>query len=316
MRLPPAFHPGDACLIRPAFYHSALMARNALGKGLGALIGGAPAAAANVPAPDFSGERITTVSIDSIQPSPFQPRRVFDPAHLEELAASIRESGVLQPLIVRKVGAHHELIAGERRWRASRQAGLTQVPVIVRQAGDLEAMELALVENLQRADLNPIEEAEGYARLMDTFQLTQEQVAQKVGKSRAAVANALRLRGLAPETRDLLSAGKLSTGHAKALLGLTTAAQQEATARIVVRDDLSVRATEKLVASLLDPRPAKPKKGKAGSADWRDLEQRLQRSLGTKVKLVGTAAKGHIEVEYFTEADLDRLLAQFGVRLE
>lgn len=291
------------------------MARNALGKGLGALIGGAPAAA-SAAVPVAAGDRITSVPLDSIVPSPFQPRRVFEPGQLEELAASIRESGVLQPLIVRLVGGKHELIAGERRWRASRQAGLAEVPVIIRPAGDLEAMELALVENLQRADLNPVEEAEGYARLMETFQLTQEQVAQKVGKSRAAVANALRLRGLAPESRALLGAGKISAGHAKALLGLGSAVQQESAARLVVRDDLSVRATEKLVASLLNPRPAKAKKGKAGSADWRDLEQRLQRSLGTKVKLVGTASKGHIEVEYFTEADLDRLLGQLGVRLD
>jgi ParB family chromosome partitioning protein len=291
------------------------MARNALGKGLGALIGGAPAAA-SAAVPVAAGDRITSVPLDSIVPSPFQPRRVFEPGQLEELAASIRESGVLQPLMVRLVGGKHELIAGERRWRASRQAGLAEVPVIIRPAGDLEAMELALVENLQRADLNPVEEAEGYARLMETFQLTQEQVAQKVGKSRAAVANALRLRGLAPESRALLGAGKISAGHAKALLGLGSAAQQESAARLVVRDDLSVRATEKLVASLLNPRPAKAKKGKAGSADWRDLEQRLQRSLGTKVKLVGTASKGHIEVEYFTEADLDRLLGQLGVRLD
>lgn len=289
------------------------MARNALGKGLGALIGGAPAA---IPAPLPAGERITTVPLDSIVPSPFQPRRVFRPEQLEELANSIRENGVLQPLIVRKVGEKHELIAGERRWRASGQAGLSEVPVIIRQAGDQEAMLLAMVENLQRADLNPIEEAEGYARLMETYQLTQDKVAEMVGKNRSTVANALRLRSLAPEVRDLVALGKLSAGHAKALLGLTAPAQQESTARLVVRDDLSVRATERLVASLLNPRPTKPHKGKAGSADWRDLEQRLQRALGTKVKLVGTSAKGHIEVAYFTEADLDRLLHQLGVRLD
>jgi ParB family chromosome partitioning protein len=291
------------------------MARNALGKGLGALIGGA-SAAASAAVPVAAGERITSVALDSIVPSPFQPRRDFEPGQLEELAASIRESGVLQPLIVRLVSGKYELIAGERRWRAARLAGLAEVPVIIRPAGDLEAMELALVENLQRADLNPVEEAEGYARLMETFQLTQEQVAQKVGKSRATVANALRLRGLAPESRALLQAGKISAGHAKALLGLNNAAQQESVARLVVRDDLSVRATEKLVASLLNPRPARAKKGKAGSADWRDLEQRLQRSLGTKVKLVGTASKGQIEVQYFSEAELDRLLGQLGVRLD
>lgn len=289
------------------------MARNALGKGIGALIGGAPAAAPYQPA---DGERLTTVGIDAIVPSPFQPRRVFLPEQLQELAESIRQSGILQPLIVRRVGEKYELIAGERRWRAARQAGLNDVLVIVRAVSDREAAEMALVENLQRTDLNPIEEAEGYARLMETFQLTQEQVAEKVGKNRATVANALRLRGLAPETRDLVAQGQLSAGHAKALLALTHAPQQESTARLVVRDGLSVRATEKLVASLLQPRPARTKKSKAGSADWRDLEQRLQRALGTKVKLVGTASKGRIEVEYFTEADLDRLLAQMGVRLD
>jgi ParB family chromosome partitioning protein len=289
------------------------MARNALGKGIGALIGGGAAA----PRADtvLPGERLATVPIESIRPSPFQPRRVFQEDDLEELADSIRQSGVLQPLIVRRVGDHHELIAGERRWRASRQAGLVEVPVIIRTASDIEATEWALVENLQRADLNPIEEAEGYGRLIETFKLTQEEVAQKVGKSRAAVANALRLRGLAPVTRDAVSAGKLSVGHAKVLLALE-GPRQEAAAGTVIKNDLSVRATEALVASLLHPQKKKPAHGKSASADWRDLEQRLQRALGTKVKLVGTASKGHIEVQYFTEADLDRLLAQLGVRLD
>lgn len=287
------------------------MARNALGKGLGALIGGNPAAPAAAP----SGG-VLRVPLDSIQPSPFQPRRTFVPEQIKELADSIRVSGVLQPLIVRKVGDHHELIAGERRWRASREAGLADVPVIIRQVGDLEAMEFALVENLQRADLNPVEEAEGYARLMETFKLTQEQVAEKVGKSRAAVANALRLRALSPVVKELVSGGQLSVGHAKVLLGLDAAARQESAARLILQGDLSVRATEKLVASMASGKKPKPAKGRSAAADWRDLEQRLQRSLGTKVRLVGTASKGHIEVQYFNEADLDRLLSQFGVRLD
>lgn len=293
------------------------MARNALGKGLGALIGGNAAASAPQPVLE-PGEAIREVGLDTIVPSPFQPRRNFTAEQLDELAASIKQHGIIQPLVVRRVGNKHELIAGERRWRAARQAGLAEVPVVIRRKTDQEAAEEALVENLMRADLNPIEEADGYARLIESHKLTQEQVAERVGKSRTAVTNALRLRNLSASVRGLISGGKLSSGHAKVLLGLNTAALQDSAAKSVVDGDLSVRATEALVRNLLKTGGGKPvtKKGKSGSADWRDLELRLQRSLGTKVRLVGTGKKGHIEIQYFNEADLDRLLSQFGVRLE
>ncbi|MDX6765661.1 MAG: ParB/RepB/Spo0J family partition protein [Candidatus Methylacidiphilales bacterium] len=291
------------------------MARNALGKGLGALIGGN--AAAVTPVALEPGESIRQVGLDTIVPSPFQPRRTFTAEHLDELAASIQQHGIIQPLVVRRVGNKHELIAGERRWRAARLAGLKEVPVVVRQKTDQEAAEEALIENLIRADLNPMEEADGYARLIESHHLTQEQVAERVGKSRTAVTNALRLRNLSTSVRTLVGEGKLSSGHAKVLLGLPTAALQDSAAKSVVQGDLSVRATEALVRALLKSGgKSSGKKTKPAAADWRDIELRLQRSLGTKVRLVGSGKKGHLEIQYFNEADLDRLLLQFGVRPE
>jgi len=290
------------------------MSRNALGKGLGALIGGGPSVANPVPRSE-AGESVRRVSTETIIPSPLQPRKTFSEEQLSELADSIRENGIIQPLIVRQAGAKLELIAGERRWRAAQRAGLKEVPVIVRQAGDLEVLELALVENLQRSDLNAVEEAEGYARLAEKFNLTQEQIAQKVGKSRAAVANAVRLLGLAGEVKELLRHNHISTGHAKVLLGLNSAKSQEAAGREVVKRKLSVRETEKLVAQLgKSTAPGVKKKNNSGAhgSDWRALEQRLQRRLGTKVRLVGTASKGRLEIEYYNESDLERILDQFG----
>ncbi len=290
------------------------MARNALGKGLGALIGGTSVAD---PQPRVeAGERVQEVAIDTIKPSPLQPRKTFDDAQLDDLAASIKENGIIQPLIVRKVGQYHELIAGERRWRAAQRAGLKLAPVIVRRAQDLEVLELAMVENLQRSDLNAIEEAEGYGQLADQFKLTQEQIAQKVGKSRAAVANAIRLLGLAAGAKEMVRHGHLSAGHAKVILGLPGNAGQESAAKEVARRGLSVRETEKLVA-----RMGKPMRGSSGkkssrkdsASDWRDLELRIQRVLGTKVRLVGTAGKGHLEIEYYNASDLERILETLGV---
>ncbi|MDR1305769.1 MAG: ParB/RepB/Spo0J family partition protein [Verrucomicrobiales bacterium] len=294
------------------------MSRNALGKGLGALIGAAPKAAASpivAPLPDAAaGEQVRAVNLSAIRPGAWQPRKAFDDEQLADLAASIKENGIIQPLIVRRAGDGFELIAGERRWRAAQRAGLTQVPVIVRVAADLEVLELALVENLQRSDLNPIEEAEGYGNLAEKFNLTQEQVAQKVGKSRAAVANAARLLGLQIDVKEMVRHGQLSVGHAKVILGLADGDQQAAAAREVIKRGLSVRATEKLVARFgHSRRRGVTVSGKAGSSDWRDLEQRLQRALGTKVRLVGTATKGHLEIDYYNESDLERLLETLGV---
>jgi ParB family chromosome partitioning protein len=291
------------------------MAKNALGKGLGALIGG-PKIAQPVPVTE-AGESIRKIPVESIDVSPYQPRKVFSEEELLELSDSIRVNGILTPLIVRKVGDRHELIAGERRWRAAQRLGLDKVPAIVRAASNQEAAEWALIENLQRADLNPMEEAEGYERLIQQFKLTQEQVAQQVGKSRAAVANALRLRNLAPDVQALVGKNLLSVGHAKVILGVTDAAQQTLLANRAVKESLTVRQVEVLVNSLNKIGGKKPKAGaKSGGvssgADWRDLELRLQRTLGTKVKLVGTGSAGKVEIHYFNSADLDRILNVLG----
>jgi ParB family chromosome partitioning protein len=295
------------------------MSRNALGKGLGALIGSAPQQPATPiasPQPNLeSGEKVQEVAISVVMPSPLQPRKTFNEEQLADLSASIKENGIIQPLIVRKTGDKLELIAGERRWRAAQRAGLAKVPVIVRKAEDLEVLELALVENLQRSDLNPIEEAEGYGNLAEKFNLTQEQVAQKVGKSRAAVANAVRLLSLQVDVKEMVRHGHLSVGHAKVILGLADGEQQDAAAREVVKRGLSVRETEKLITRFGKPTRKGVAKGssKAATSDWRDLEQRLQRILGTKVRLIGTSSKGHLEIDYYNETDLDRILETLGI---
>jgi ParB family chromosome partitioning protein len=293
------------------------MARQALGKGLGALIG-TPATAVAAP-PVAAGDRVQRIPVERVVPSPLQPRKTFTEQELAELSASIRENGILQPLIVRENNGTFELIAGERRWRAAQLAGLREVPLVVRPASDLEVLEFALVENLQRADLNPLEEADGYAALAEKFNLTQEQIADKVGKSRAAVANALRLRGLQQDVREMVRHGQLSAGHAKVLLGLDHEAQQLSAAKRVVGGQLSVRQTEELVRSLKKAsapgRPAGAKKA-SSSADWREIEMKLQRTLGTKVRVVGGMDKGHVELPYYSADDFERLLGSLGVKLD
>ncbi len=306
------------------------MSKPALGRGLGALLGGAPAVPAPTPpaaapatppggpAPADPRERILQVALDRIAPNPFQPRKDFTDESLEELAESIRAQGVVQPLVVRARGDRFELIAGERRWRAARRAGLTTVPVLVRAATDTEALELALIENLQRENLNPIEEAEGYRQLIEQFDLRQEDAAQKVGKSRVAVANALRLLKLPPEVREEVRSGRLSVGHAKVILSLPQPEQQKLAAATVLRDGLNVRQTEELVARLQagptvasDPAPARP-------AAPRDvhvaaLESRLRERLGTRVTLRYRLGRGALEIRFFTDAELERILEILGV---
>lgn len=291
------------------------MTRKALGKGLGALIGSQ--ALADPKPREQLGESVQRIALTSIVPSPLQPRKHFGAEQLAELSESIRSKGILSPLIVRKVGGKYELIAGERRWRASQEAGLVVAPVIVREATDRDVLELALIENLQRADLDPIDEAEGYGQLIERFQITQEEVAKQVGKSRAAVANALRLRVLPKEIKAMITHGQLSVGHAKAILGLSSSEQQSLAAHEVIKRALNVRATEKLVQSMLSPRVGgKNKAGgkKSDQADWRDLEQRIQRSVGTKVRLVGTHEAGHLELNYYNSADLERILERLGIK--
>jgi len=295
------------------------MAKPSLGRGLGALLGStqatSPIAAPQARVED-GGERIQQIGIGEIAPSPLQPRRVFAEDSLTELVDSIRARGIFQPLIVRHSpkGTGFELIAGERRWRAARKLNLLKVPVIVRTATDQQVLELALIENLQRAELDAVEEADGYATLIETFGLKQEEVAERVGKSRATVANALRLRALPGEVRDLLRSKQISVGHAKAILGLTEPAAQTAVAREVVKRGLSVRQAEALVRRQVSGTRGRKKSRGTHSADWRDLELRLQRATGTRARVVGHGERGQIELPYTSPEELDRLSAHLGVR--
>ncbi len=287
--------------------------RSPLGRGLSALLPSAPPPSTDRQAAQKSYFR---ASIEEVYPNPDQPRKRFEEAELEELAQSIRAHGVIQPLIVRtrKEGGF-VLIAGERRWRACQRAGLTEVPVVVQDVSDREAFERALVENLQRSDLNAIEEAEAYSRLVCEYDYTQEQLAERVGKDRSTVANSLRLLKLPVETRKLVEDGKLSMGHARALLALESVDAIEVAARQVVARGLSVRATEALVRAKLGtktpPPPAAPK-----SASVRDLENRLTKSLGSQVAMHEdkNGKGGLIEIRYADLDDLDRLLARLLAR--
>ena len=272
-----------------------------LGKGLDALLGD-----------DFTNEPEVKSSlflpISQVESCASQPRKQFDPDALADLADSIRQHGIIQPLTVRKLqSGYYQIIAGERRWRAARMAGLSQVPVVVIEADDRKAMELAMIENLQREDLNPMEEAEGYHTLMEQYGLTQEETSQRVGKSRSAVANALRLLNLCKEVRTLVEEGKLTGGHARALVPLTADVQQKAAA-IIVKDDLSVRQTELLVKKLTAEKPDKPAKD-ATSVDYAaEAARELGERLGRPCKIVTGKKKGRIELEYFGMDDLNALL--------
>lgn len=290
------------------------MAKSALGKGLGALIGARPALP---PAEPDSAEKIHQVGLASISPSPLQPRKEFAEDALQELIESIRQHGIIQPLIVRLVDGKHELIAGERRWRAAEEAGLTQLPVIIRAASDLEVLELSLIENLQRADLNPIEEAQAYARLAGEFGMKQEEIAQKVGRSRAAVANSMRLLDLHEQVQTWVRQGLLSVGHAKVLLGLKGQEEQLAVAETILRRSATVRDAERLVArqfsGAVRRRKKQPGNATAASAAFDDLQNRLQQHLGTRVTLHHGAKRGRIEIEYYGNDDLQRVLSAIGL---
>jgi ParB family chromosome partitioning protein len=290
------------------------MAKSALGKGLSALISTRPPAIRLEAEP---GEKIQQVDLASIVPSPLQPRKDFAREALAELVESIRQHGIIQPLVVRNVRGQHELIAGERRWRAAQEAGLTQVPVITRVATDLEVLELSLIENLQRADLNPIEEAQAYARLANEFGMRQEDIAQKVGRSRAAVANSMRLLDLDQQVQVWLTQGLLSVGHAKVLLALKEPDEQRAVAETILRRSATVRATERLVARQLgETRPRRRRQAAANaatSATIEDLQNRLQEHLGTRVLVHHGEKRGRIEIEYYGNDDLQRVLGALGL---
>jgi ParB family transcriptional regulator, chromosome partitioning protein len=302
------------------------MAKPALGRGLGALLGSPstppppePAAIQDSSITDESARTaVRRVALDRVQPCPFQPRKSFPDEALRDLADSIRAQGIVQPLIVRQApGDNYELIAGERRWRAARLAGLTEVPVIVREADDRAALELALIENLQRENLNPIEEAQGFAQLIDQFQLTQEEAASRVGKSRAVVANALRLLKLAPDLQAYLRDERLSVGHAKVLLSLPDHPRQLLAADRILRQSLNVRQTEDLVAQLQDQAATSRAPGlrKAGSTDPHvdQIQTRLRERLGTKVELRYRQGRGAVQIHFFNDDDLERVLSILGI---
>src|SRR5262252_10352622 len=293
------------------------MARSGLGKGLGALIG-TPA----VPAPRDgadTGERVHQIGLASIVPSTLQPRKDFARDVLLELIDSIRQHGIIQPLIVRQVGTRFELIAGERRWRAAQELGFETVPAIIRTASDLEVLELSLIENLQRADLNPIEEAQGYARLANEFGMRQEDIALKVGRRRAAVANAMRLLDLHQQVQVWLAQGLISVGHAKVLLALKVREEQLLAAETVLRRNATVRGTERLVARLLgvgrSPRKSRRARSEASVMPTavEDLQNRLQEHLATHVTIHHGDKRGRIEIEYYGNDDLQRVVIALGL---
>jgi ParB family chromosome partitioning protein len=277
------------------------MKRKALGKGLSALLPD--------PEPPASSEEATLhVSPDRLEPNPFQPRTLLEPARLEELAASIRESGMIQPLLVRRTGGRYQIIAGERRWRAAQRLGLATVPVVVRDVPDDRLLELALVENIQREELSPLEEAQAFQRLHEEFRLTQEDVARKVGRDRSTVANTLRLLRLPPEVKELIAAGRLDAGHGRALLALERAEDQLALGREAARKGWSVREVERRVALHRAPRPRRSlnRDPNTGAA-----EERLRAALGTRVQIVRRGKSGTLRVAFATEAELQRLYELF-----
>jgi len=304
--------------------------KKGLGRGLNALIrapradvpGSVPIRSERSSESDSgTGERVLRVALDAVVPSPLQPRKRFNDEHLGELVESIREHGVIQPLIVREVNGKYELIAGERRWRASTRLKLPQVPVIVRDASDRDVLEMALIENLQREDLDPLEEAEAYSRLAKEFGLKQEEIAQRVGKNRATVSNAIRLLDLDPEVQTLVSRRLLSSGHAKAILGLKTKAEQRMLADLVVRKKLNVRDTEKLVSETINGKTVTKKVSKSKLSPQaevyiRQIQDQLRGRYATNVAIQHGDKRGKIEIEYYGNEDLGRIIELMGVSLD
>lgn len=277
------------------------MQKQALGKGLGALI-------PDLSALDDKEKRalgINEIELDKIVPNEYQPRKVFNDEKMKELAASIKEQGVIQPVIVHRTGSGYQLIAGERRWRASRLAGLKTIPALVKEATKRELLEMALIENIQREDLNPLEAAEAYKRLQDEFKLTQEDLAKRVGKERSTVTNFLRLLGLPKEIKQELATGALSMGHAKALLSLERVRDQMKATVMIVKKGLSVREAEALATRLKNP----PKEKKVRlSHELKSVEEKLKKALGTKVSITAKSKGGRIVIEYYSAEELDRII--------
>jgi ParB family chromosome partitioning protein len=286
------------------------MSRKVLGRGLEALISGESATAATEGRAPNAG--VIELSVDMIAPNPFQPRTRFDEASLKELSDSIRASGIIQPLLVRRVSAgDYQLVAGERRLRAAQIAGLARVPVIVREFDDRAMMELALIENIQREDLNPIDEAKAFQALIEKVGLTHEQLSERVGKQRTTITNAIRLLGLPPEVMDMVSRGTLSGGHARALLSLENRGDQLAAARYVSSKGFSVRRTEAFVRRKQRAATSRPKATKlAGLGEW---ETKLQQRFSTQVSISPGRKGGKVEFEFYSQEDLERLLEAWGV---
>ena len=279
------------------------MVKKALGRGLEALI-----------PKKLMEERkgAQQIPLSKIKPNPFQPRKIFRAEDLQELVQSVKERGILQPIVVRKKGDQWEIIAGERRYRAAQKLGMLTVPAVEVVASDVEALELALIENLQRADLSPLEEAEGYQRLQEEFKMTQEQIASKVGKDRATVANAVRLLRLAPEVKGLLASGQLTAGHARVLAALPTAPEQRKLADKIIRQGFTVRDAEKWLQGQKGPILKSKSGGKAKDPNIAKLEENLRNWLGTKVTLKPNGRqKGSVCFEYYSLDDLDRILNLF-----
>ena len=275
-----------------------MVQKRGLGRGLGALIPGAET-------PQGAAQEI---ALDQIEANPYQPRRRFGGAALDELASTIKAHGVLTPIVVRRGPAGFQIIAGERRVRAARLAGLTAIPAIIKEASDGQALEMALVENLQREDLNPLESAEAYQRLIEEFGLTQEEIANRLGRDRSSIANALRLLRLPLRIRDDIAAGTLSEGHARALLGLEKPADQLKARDLVVKKGLSVRETEALVRHWHGNETARPARAAGQDANLAALEDQLRSTLGTKVRIVREGVGGSIQVSYFSVDELTRIV--------
>jgi len=276
-----------------------LSARQALGKGLGALIPEKTITEVD------AKKTFQICGIEEIQPNPHQPRKNFADQKLQELVDSIREKGILQPLVVRRKGIGYELIAGERRWRAAQKAGIKEVPVLVKEVKESELLELSLIENIQRENLNPIEEAEAYKGLLEHFHLTQEEISKRVGKDRTTVTNTIRLLKLPPEIRQSLADGVITMGHARAFLSLESPEKQKLAIKKVLADDLNVRQTENLMKRLrAKKQPTAPK----DHTQWNPVVEDLQRVLGTKVRIVGQGKRGKIEIEFYSLEELDRII--------
>ncbi len=273
--------------------------RPALGRGLSALIPD------SIAPPPSASDRPLEVDTDLLRPNRFQPRSTIDDGRIEELAQSIRGNGIIQPIVVRKAEGRYEIIAGERRWRAAQRAGLLKVPIVVRDIPEDRLLAAALIENIQREDLNPIEEANAYRRLGDQFHLTQEQIAEAVGKDRSSVANHIRLLKLPREIRDNVASGALSMGHARAILGLLDEAAQLRVAQAVVAHGLSVRETEALVKKAAHPKP--PKEPPKKDVHTRAAEDQLRFAMGTRVRIVRKGKAGRIEIDFGSEAELQRI---------